>query len=373
MSDNGDFVIDEGDLQAAVDAAVINARQAQALEAFLRKRAAQPITRDENFRIASNFGDIFIVIGLVIFTLAAFRMERDYFSDFEPLGAVAMLAIYWLLAELFVFRQPRLAPAIIACLLCAYLVCLIFLNLPGVPGISAASDNDPGILLLPKGDMAGIFSKSDALVFFPLLGWALGFLAVFVRFRLPVLVFFLALCLILVTNTAVGFVYPQLIGFWGLFICSVFCLGVAIRLDLQDRMRVTRKSAYAFWLYVIAAPLTIHALFINLIFGSKSIAESFGSEFNLSVIVIAISLFSACAGIVLDRRSLVSPTIIYIMGVLFYWFSDQLPPSVRLIIPLALGFAVIVLGTFWYRIRAWLFRPLARSALFQKLPPVAHV
>ncbi len=351
--DNG-LKIDDNDLRAAADAGFIDARQIEPLSAFLRQRRESPLARDENFRIASNFGDVFIVIGQIIFAIAAFSLIAYVLRDNLILGMTTLGAVFWLMGELFVFKRPRLAPAIVSSVLFAACAAVI------APTILPPYTSHYG-----TGFDAFPLFKDESHWRVPL-GWAFGFLLTFARFRIPFLLFTAAAATSITVVAIVSALAPQVSLFWPIFLAGATCLTIAIWLDIQDRLRRTIKSACAFWLYIVGAPLTIHSFFLNFLSANKESILLYPA--NLSITVCLIALMVSLVGIALDRRSLISPSIAYVTGILIYWGSSS--PLVMLIIPVMVGFAIIVLGTYWYPIRARIFRPFAETALFKRLPPI---
>jgi hypothetical protein len=50
-----------------------------------------------------------------------------------------------------------------------------------------------------------------------------------------------------------------------IFICGVAVFALAMRFDISDRERLTRRTDIAFWLHLLAAPLIVHSLIRGLI------------------------------------------------------------------------------------------------------------
>ena len=330
------------DLDAAVDTGILDAKQAKALQDFLTTRHQTPPGRNENVRVVNNFGEVFICIGqIMVFTNLSFM--PDLIGTLTlPLAAV----VYWIMAEFFTFKRLRLAPAIVATILFAVLALRSFAML--------VDGNSSGFGELVFSGHAPYYL---ALAFF--------LIAAFARFRLPVLLLPLA-------GAATAWAYffavsnfPNLPLFGILGTCGIIILATAIWLDSLDPLRRSRTTAYAFWLFLIGSPMTIHPLFISLI-----LSENFTQAM---LFVLGCAILATLLGLLLDRRSLVASSLIY-FAVSINHMNQKMSGDTFSAISTTLfiiGMGVILLGTFWYPIRSKLMSMLPRLSFLSKLPPYA--
>ena len=85
------------------------------------------------------------------------------------------------------------------------------------------------------------------------------------RFRLPILVFGLAVsATLLVFTYAMGHILP-LQAFLALAACGIACLVAGIWLDSKDRSRTGPEHEWALWLFVVGSPLTVHAIMLHML------------------------------------------------------------------------------------------------------------
>ena len=138
----------------------------------------------------------------------------------------------------------------------------------------------------------------------------------------------------------------------------------AMRWDLSDRERVTRRSDVAFWLHLAAAPMIAHPVFQML--------GVFGSDLSLATaaVVLVLYLFFAVVALAVDRRALLVSGLAYVlyaMGTLLRG-TGAIEVSAALT-GLVIGSALLTLSAFWQPMRRRVVEAL--GGLGQRLPPVA--
>jgi hypothetical protein len=139
----------------------------------------------------------------------------------------------------------------------------------------------------------------------------------------------------------------------------------AMKLDMSDRLRVTRRSDTAFWLHLLAAPLLIHP-----------IAEmSFADISNLSTpqAVVILVAFGGLAlfALIIDRRAILVSALAYTGTALGYLIEKTTTPD--LILPvtlLLLALVVLSLSAGWHDLRARVVNRLPWGGLREIIPPV---
>ena len=92
----------------------------------------------------------------------------------------------------------------------------------------------------------------------------------------------------------------------------------AMRFDLSDRLRTTRRSDCAFWLHLLAAPLIVHSLVMIAAWWLMPFVKTYGIErmtANLVGAIAAIIVVLALVAIVIDRRALLVSALTYLGAV----------------------------------------------------------
>jgi hypothetical protein len=333
---------DAEDFSAAVEHGIIDARQADALREFFSARRQQPGKRTENFRIVNNFGEVFICIGQIMILSAIASVPLLFGVITLPVMAI----VYWLMAEFFSFHKPRLAPTIVAAL--------------GFAALAARS-----YAIFAEGDLAGFWTLLMSGNYVFLLVLAVSLAIAFIRFRLPFLLLPLAVAATACVYFAASSMFPRLPYLVIFGACGIAILVAAIWLDSLDPLRQSRTTAYAFWLFVIGSPLTIHPLFFLVLS-----YDQFGTTVG---VILGCALVATLLGLVLDRRSLVASSLIYFtisIGYMNSQFAADIATTVT-VTALMIGTGVVLLGIFWYPLRSAIMRNLPRFAMFEKLPPYA--
>jgi hypothetical protein len=121
-----------------------------------------------------------------------------------------------------------------------------------------------------------------------------------------------------------------------------------MRLDMSDRLRVTRRSDAAFWLHLLAAPLLIHPI------AQMSFADITMNIGTLQAIIIlvAFGLLSLFA-LIIDRRAILVSALAYTGTALGYLIQKTASPDSTLPVTLLiLALVVLSLSAGWHRLRA---------------------
>lgn len=355
-------MIRDDDLEAAIGEGVIDRVQAIRLRhlAETRRQAekaagfdagnptedARPVDPDEErFRLIGGFNDVFVAIGVALLAGALLGLSRVIgFRD--AFAAVALLAA-WGLSEVFARRMRLALPSILLGGMFAGAAGALVLQLVLERGLPP---------ILHHGWVPAAFAFSAAAL---LHHW---------RFRVPIDIALavaggigalLALLLTLTPELTEAYFNLLLLGF-GL---CVFAL--ALRTDMSDPERVTRRSDAAFWLHLLAAALIVHPAFRSLLISGKD----FGT--GQALLVLGIFLLLGLIALVIDRRALLVSALSYAGIAVAYLISQNV--SANLSLPLALlGLAVLVLALSagWRSLRGLLLPRLPLGRLRDRLPPV---
>ena len=149
---------------------------------------------------------------------------------------------------------------------------------------------------------------------------------------------------------------------------------IAMRWDLSDRDRKTRRSDVAFWLHLLAGPLSVHGLFSLLGVGR------FDTDMINPWPVIALFGFFTLTAIVVDRRPLLLASFGYFLFALGQIVYGQVGPTARgdytsvpqaaMIATLGGGLLVAVLAAGWATVRR-LALAIMPDAIVSRVPPAS--
>lgn len=356
-------MIDKDDLKAAVSAGILSESQAASLTSLThsRKGARENLAiGDEPFELFKGFNEIFIVIGLVILAIGWSTVAGIAYTDSitnpqqaaVPFGSAGVVII-WLLSEYFVRRRRMVAPAIALSVLFALNAAFSLTAYFAEPFMVAQED----------------FSSLP-------LPFALGTAALLIywlRFRVPFAMAMIAVGLFIVailiaasrSGTPSSFEDLFLLSAGGPFAWITLALGFGVFLtamyfDMSDPHRVTRRSANAFWLHVVAAPALVNTLALSLL--STDAASA-----NLMLALVL--LVFAFIAIVIDRRSFLIAAIGYVVALATTVFGSEGTATTIL----GLGVVLLLLGAFWEKIRARLLKLLPGFIPVHRLPPSSEL
>jgi hypothetical protein len=346
-------------LAKGVEHGIITAEQAARLRALENAGAPPelPVSPDdEQLRLISGFSDIFVTIGLAMFLGAT-----GYLAQLPggPLGLFVAVAIAaWLLAEFFTRLRRMALPSIVLLIVFAWAV---FAGTAIALDAGTRPTGYPPPLLGPIG--LGKFSPGILAIsaFVTVLLTALHYW----RFRVPITIAAGCGALVIAISALANGLSPVLSrGAQDavIFACGLATFGLAMRFDMTDRARLTRRTDIAFWLHLLAAPLIVHSL-IRGTFDTGSKLDP-GS----AVVIVALFLALGVVAILIDRRALLVSGLAY-AGVAFSTLIRQagVTDITTPLTVLALGAFVLLLSAGWKPLRAGMLR-LAPSALTHRLP-----
>lgn len=359
----------EEDINSAVAAGKLSTEAAAALRAHVSAVREMPRRDEENFRLVTSFNDIFVTIGVIILLVAvgsiggalggaesAATLLRGSLGVLLPSALVAGAA--WFLAEIFTRRRRMALPSII--LLIAF--------------VAAAFTAATSLVALPLGLIAGVDGLSDralensglsdavAAALVVALMLLAGAITVFAarlhwkRFMVPITVAAGAaaavgsvLGAIAMADAAMSDGEGSLAMLPLVLIAGLAVFAVAMRWDMSDRERSTRRSDVAFWLHLLAAPMIAHPLFSSL--GVMDGGEGIGIASALGVIAIYV-LFGLVA-LAIDRRALLVSALAYVLAALTFLFDRFGAVELNFALTaLVIGSALLTLSAFWTPIRA---------------------
>jgi len=228
----------ESDLESAVAAGVLSPQAVAALRTHVSAQRSTSMVDEEDFRLLSGFNDIFVAIaGVLLLVGGAWLGEEIH----PAIGAATVAALSWGLAEYFT-RVRRMA-----------LPSIVFL-LSFVGGVFAmlvsAILGDGG---LEAGDSAGAAIIAGCAAIAAGAAWLH-----WRRFHVPITIAAGAVALVGVSLSlllaVVGDENIERIVYAALFFLGLGVFAFAMRWDMSDPTRTTRRSDVAFWLHLLASP-----------------------------------------------------------------------------------------------------------------------
>lgn len=374
------------DLNSAVAAGVMSQEAAAALRSHVSQLRDMPRGDEENFRLINSFNDIFVSIGVIILLVAvgaigqaiagvifATESYHDFFApnfdqteaelaawqklnDLKNAAEIALAGLFvavtaWPLAEFFTRKRRMALPSII--LLLAF-VGGVFFTVIGLGTALIQSGNDQlGAIV---GALAAAFAAGAAY-----LHWK--------RFAVPITV---AAGAAAVAGTLIGLVVAAIgpdnfsenavLGL--VFVAGLCVFALAMRWDMSDVSRTTRRADVAFWLHLLAAPMIAHPVFnaMGVLDGGESVG--IGGAFA----VVAIYILFGLIALAIDRRALLVSALAYVLVALTFLFDKFGAVELNFALTaLVIGSALLSLSAFWSPIRAVVVGMLPQN-LQAKLP-----
>jgi hypothetical protein len=335
-------------LAKGVERGIITAEQAERLRAL--ETAGEPpelpvSPDDEQLRFISGFSDVFVTLGLAMF-LGAIGFFA--FGTSMLAASIVVAVVAWLLAEFFTRIRRMALPSIVLLIVFA---CAVF--------VAAASAQTQGN---PRNVFAGYqptLMASAALV--TVLMVALHYW----RFRVPITI--AAGCAAL-TAAVFSLFYgllpdlPAVAYNAVILVCGLVVFLFAMRFDMTDLERRTRRTDIAFWLHLLAAPLIVHSVTRGLMTDASKLDP------GMAVTIIAVFLALSFVAVMIDRRAMLVSGLSY-AGVAFWTLIRQagLSDMTTPLTILALGAFVLLLSAGWRPLRAGILS-IVPPALTRRLP-----
>lgn len=335
----------ESDVDDAVAAGALSANAAARLRGHVAARRGAPAVDEEQFRLLTGFNDIFVAIAIALLLAAVAGLGRIVAAG---LAGAAVAGTAWLLAEYFTARRRMALPSIL--LLLAF-----------VGGIAAAG---VGTLIDIRTELSG---RGGALAASGVAALTAG--AAWLhwrRFQVPITVAAGAVAVVAVLAGLVDAAAPELDeAIWALaLVAGIAVFALAIRWDLSDRERRTKRSDVAFWLHLAAAPLIAHSVFrlLGVLGGEVGVGSA--------LLVLALYVLFAAVALAVDRRALLVSGLAYVLYALIALFRSAGALELSwAFTALVIGSALLTLSAFWQPMRRAVVTRL--GGLGHRLPPVA--
>lgn len=319
----------ESDLQSAIEAGAIPREAADALRQHVAAMRATPLVDEEHFRLLTGFNDIFVTIAGVILLVSVAWLANSIVPKGIGSG-VAVAAVSWGLAEYFTRRRRMALPSI-----------MLLLGFAG--GVAFATISLLAMLFPDPSDRGGAALAAVAALVTAVATWFH-----WKRFMVPITV---AAGAASCAGVAIGLLLaaaPGLIdhAFWLVLVGGVAIFALAMRWDMSDRSRTTRRSDVAFWLHLTAAPMIAHSMF--------HLLGVFNGDIGVGTAVTVLLLYVAfgLVALAVDRRALLVSSLAYVLYALYALFEQagviELSAAFT---ALVIGSALLLLSALWHRAR----------------------
>lgn len=317
----------ESDLDNAVRAGALTPEGAAAFRNHTATARSAPAVDEEHFRLLTGFNDIFVSIAIVLLLVAVAWIGG---SVSEPLAGAGVAAASWGLAEYFTRVRRMALPSI-----------LLLLSFAG--GVTATL---VGVMVAWNPDFS---DQIDALIVAAIaLATAAATWFHWRRFMVPITVAAGAVAVAASAGALIisGFSDPARAIPWVSLVAGLAIFALAMRWDMSDRGRTTRRSDVAFWLHLAAAPMIAHPIFhlLGVLDGAIPASAAF--------IVIGLYIAFGLVALAIDRRALLVSSLAYVLFALSRLFENA--GAVELgtaFTALIIGSALLMLSAFWHPTR----------------------
>ena len=377
----------EEDINSAVAAGALSAEAATSFRAHMTKVRELPRGSEEDFRLINSFNDIFVSIGIVILLLAVGAIGQALAGVVAPLPAGNFFDLYppdaphtqadmdawatannlndafqtcfagllvaaaaWPLAEFFTKRRRMALPSIL--LLLAFVGGVFAAVIGGAMTLVAGNSMDVSPIYVA---LAALCAAGAAF-----LHWR--------RFMVPITMAAgaagIAVTVIALILSAIG---PQnaneTVVLALVCVAGLAVFAFAMRWDMSDRERITRRSDVAFWLHLLAAPMMAHPVFALL-----GVSEGDNVGIGAAVGVLAVYVGFGLLALAIDRRALLVSALAYVLFALASLFREFGAVELTFALTaLVIGSALLSLSAFWQPIRRVVVTALPEN-LQEKLP-----
>ena len=325
-------------LNKAVEKGIVNHKQASDLFDFFSMEESrldrQEVVNNsgEQLKFLRSFGDVFIALGVLLlaFTCSQLALNTTY--------QIITIVAFFLMAEWLVGHKRLVLPGITILLSILYFVNLV-------------------VDMILEDKAIGVIGESLDVFLIVMVS-----LLFYLRYKMPFSLYPFAVSCILL--------FIQLSGINIIESPYVFIiLGLAVFMaamwyDSRDTQRLSSLSDNGFWLHLLAAPLMVHGVMVSLFFAQQSDWQATSlSLFSLISLFFFIALF-------VDRRAMLVSSFAYALYAVFKFAYDRFMQvdNLTLFIFMAIALFIIFFGTYWYRVRTWVFSPIASLKVCRLVP-----
>jgi hypothetical protein len=349
----------ESELESAVAAGTLTKEAADALRNHVSGLRRTPLADEEQFRLITSFNDIFVAIaGILVLVGAGWLLG----STWPPLAGLGVAAAAWIMSEYFTRIKRMAFPSIIFVLAFVgglYAFCTFWF----LDGQEPTPIFGPSAGLGSRGFILSQIVSAALVVGASWLHWK--------RFMVPITIAIgVAAIARLMFAIITWAAYPN-IGQWTLLLVLAGGLAVftyAMRWDMEDRERKTRKSDVAFWLHLAASPMIVHPIFVLM---GISMGMNDQNAGLLAVLAIIIYALLAVVALIVDRRAILVSALAYVLAAAIY-LAKQLGST-----GMGFAYAIIIIGAsllmlsaFWQVMRRKIM-PYLPESIRDKMPVFA--
>lgn len=337
----------ESDLESAVAAGAISPDAAAALRNHVSGARATPAVDEENFRLLTGFNDIFVAIAGILLLVGGAQLGGEVHP---ALGGAIVAALAWGLAEYFTKLRRMALPSIV--------FLLAFVG--GVFGmLSGAIIGNGNVELGDSAEATIVAACAAATAGAAWLHWR--------RFQVPITVAAGAAALAGVVMSLLLAAFQNVqeierVAYPALFFLGLGVFAFAMRWDMSDTARTTRRSDVAFWLHLLAAPMIAHSIFamLGLLEGAPGIGKA--------VAVVALYIGMGLIALAVDRRALLVSALGYVIYAIITLFREFGAISLNVALTaFVIGSALLLLSAFWHNVRSLVLGTLPET-LRNRLP-----
>ena len=320
--------------KAARQGIISNEQLVSLLDFFESEQAmSAPVeNKGEQLKFIRSFGDVFIALGVLLlaFTSNQLAVTTNY--------QLISIAGFFVMAEFLVGHKRLVLPGITLLLSILYFVNNVVDSTTGGQVIPIIGDSLDVILII-----------ATSLLFY-------------IRYKMPFSLYPVAVGCIYLTIELSGLnivEYPSVFILLGL---AVFV--IAMWYDSRDTQRVTSLSDNGFWLHLLAAPLIVHGVMVTLFLSSQSSLPTS----SLSILLLFVLFFFVA--LFVDRRAILVSSFAYALYAVFKFAYQQFMQvdNLTLFIFMGVGIFVILFGTYWYKVRTFIFSPIASLGICKLVP-----
>ncbi|CAN5290868.1 hypothetical protein BH09PSE3_BH09PSE3_22210 [soil metagenome] len=345
----------ENELESAVAAGTISKESADALRAHVSGIRQTPSADEEQFRLITSFNDIFVAIAGILVLVGAGWIGA---SIWPALGGLAVAGAAWGMAEFFTLQRRMAFPSIIFFL--AFVGGIYAFGMFGILntlGIHdwAFSGSSRSFLIAQSAAAALVIGASW-------LHWQ--------RFMVPITMAVGVAAIARLSFTLIATAAWPSVGPWMLYLVlagGVVIFLYAMRWDMADRERKTRKSDVAFWLHLAASPMIVHPIFVLM---GVTLGMAGSNAVGIAILAIIIYAALAVVALIVDRRAILVSALAYVLAAAIYLVSQVGSSEVSFALAIIIiGSSLLMLSAFWQTMRSKVL-PLLPDDLRNRMPVI---
>ncbi|WP_420547591.1 hypothetical protein [Curvivirga sp.] len=336
------------DIDQALREGILTEGQVIALKEMNQRKSisSSATDQDEKIGLIKGYNDIFITLAILLLAFGIYLVSPD------DLNGIFIAVLGWISAEILNKKYRSILPMIVSTTLLAGMIEVL-----------------PIDLLTDFGDATDFTIIPYTLIPLAIL------VAAYWRFKLPFTLALIATNLVITTMILMLTIAWKVLGIslydnqyliqLFSFLSGIVVFIFAMRYDLSDPQRITRRADCAFWLHIIASALIIHG----------ALGQTLSNVEDSSILLVGcVLLFILVVALLINRKSPIVASLIY-AGSAIYFVTENAVSSdgdVSLAITtIILGIVMFATSIFWHQLRYFIMSFIEDTKLGEKLPP-AH-